>query len=167
MSVCRFSRPTSCRACLTSAIALSYKTLSGSAVFSALVDLLTFFFLWRNCASHRVALRRNNPVINNSVERFAISMNVDRFTVAKNVDRFTVAKNVDRFTVAKNVDRFTVAKNVDRFAVAKNVDRFAVAKNRVLRKLHLSLANSGFLSAACQTLGRFLTPGSLEHSIIP
>jgi hypothetical protein len=116
---------------LTSAIALSYKILSGSAVFSALVDLLTLFFLWRNCASHRVALRRNNPVINNSVERFTISMNGDRF------------------------------------AVAKNVDRFAVAKNRVLRKLHLSLANSGFLSAACQTLGRFLTPGSLEHSIIP
>src|SRR5216684_1866700 len=131
MSVCRFSRPTSCRPCLTSPIALSYKTLSGSAVFSALVDLLTFFFLWRNCASHRVALRRNNPVINNSVDRFA------------------------------------VAKNVDRFAVAKNVDRLAVAKNRVLRKLHLSLANSGFLSAACQTLGRFLTPGSLEQSIIP
>ncbi len=66
-----------------------------------------------------------------------------------------------------NGDRFAVAKNVDRFAVAKNVDRFAVAKNRVLRKLHLSLANSGFLSAACQTLGRFLTPGSLEQSIIP
>src|SRR5258708_37207757 len=83
MSVCRFSQPTSCRACLTSAIALSYKTLSGSAVFSALVDLLTFFFLWRNCASHRVALRRNNPVINNSVERFAVAKNVDRFTVAK------------------------------------------------------------------------------------
>jgi hypothetical protein len=66
--------------------------LSGSAVFSALVDLLTFFFLWRNCASHRVALRRNNPVINNSVERFAIARNVDRFAVAKNVDRFAVAK---------------------------------------------------------------------------
>src|SRR5260370_41141531 len=122
MSVCRFSRPTSCRRCLTSAIALSYKILSGSAVFSALVDLLTLFFLWRNCASHRVALRRNNPVINNSVERFTISM---------------------------------------------NGDRFGVAKNKSLRKLHLSLANSGFLSAACQTLGRFLTPGSLVHSIIP
>jgi hypothetical protein len=111
---------------LTSAIALSYKTLSGSAVFSALVDLLTFFFLWRNCASHRVALRRNNPVINNSVERFAI---------------------------ARNVERFAVAKNVDRFAVAKNVDRFAVAKIKVLRKLHLAFASPGFLSAACQSLG--------------
>jgi hypothetical protein len=66
-----------------------------------------------------------------------------------------------------NGDRFAVAKNVDRFAVAKNVDRFAVAKNRVLRKLHLSLANSGFLYAACQSLGRFLTPRSLEQSIIP
>src|SRR5258706_13014999 len=103
MSVCRFSRPTSCRPCLTSSIALSYRILSGSAVFSALVDLLTLFFLWKTCASHRVALRRNNPVINNSV---------------------------------------------DRFAVAKNVDRFAVAKNRVRCKLHLSLANPGFLSAA-------------------
>src|SRR5258708_11601958 len=113
MSVCRFSRPTSCRPCLTSAIALSYKILSGSAVFSAVVDLLSRFFLWRNCASHRVALRRNNPVINNSVERFTISM---------------------------------------------NGDRFAVAKNRVLRNLHLSLASTGSLSAACQSLGRFLTP---------
>jgi len=100
--------------------------LSGSAVFSALVDLLTFFFLWRNCASHRVALRRNNPVINNSVDRFA---------------------------VAKNVDRFAVAKNVDRFAVAKNVDRLAVAKIKVLCKLHLAFASPGFLSAACQSLG--------------
>src|SRR5260370_8481024 len=118
MIVCRFSRPTSCRPCLTSAIALSYKILSGSAVFSALVDLLTLFFLCRNCASHRVALRRNNPVINNRVERFTISM---------------------------------------------NGDRFAVAKNKLLRKLHLSLANSGFLPSACQTLGHFLPPASLYH----
>src|SRR6266851_2148925 len=149
MSVCRFRRPTSCRPCLTSAIALSYKTLSGSAVFSALVDLLTFFFLWRNCASHRVALRRNNPVINNSVDRFA------------------VAKNVDRFAVAKNVDRFAVAKNVDRFAVAKNVDRLAVAKIKVLCKLHLAFASPGFLSAAGLRLGASSLPRTFEQSIIP
>jgi hypothetical protein len=48
-----------------------------------------------------------------------------------------------------------------------NGDRFAVAKKELLRKLHLSLANSGFLYAACQSLGRFLTPRSLEQSIIP
>src|SRR5260370_13205377 len=140
MSVCRFRRLTSCRTCLTSPIALSYKTLSGSAVFSALVDLLTFFFLWRNCASHRVALRRNNPVINNSVERFAI---------------------------ARNVDRFAVAKNVGRFAVAKNVDRFTVAKIKVLRKLHLAFASPGFLSAPAQSLGGSILPRTFQQAIIP
>src|SRR5882762_9554892 len=102
MSVCRFSRPTSCRPCLTSSIALSYRILSGSAVFSALVDLLTLFFLWKTCASHRVALRRNNPVINNSVDRFAVAKNVDQIAVAKNVDQIAVAKNVDQIAVAKN-----------------------------------------------------------------
>jgi hypothetical protein len=78
-----------------------------------------------------VALRRNNPVINNRAERF------------------------------------TTAKNVDRFAVAKNIDRFAVAKNKVRRKLHLSLANPGFLTAACQSLGRFLTPqfGMINYTL--
>src|SRR5713226_7205731 len=54
-----------------SATALSYSILSGSAVFSALVDLLTLFFLWKICASHRVALSRNSPVISNRAGRLA------------------------------------------------------------------------------------------------
>src|SRR6266852_1851481 len=83
MSVCRFSRPTSCRPCLMSAMALSYSILSGSAVFSALVDLLTLFFLWKICASHRVALSRNSPVITNSADRLTVARIVDRLTVAK------------------------------------------------------------------------------------
>src|SRR6266849_7126637 len=82
MSVCRFSRPTSCRPCLMSATALSYSILSGSAVFSALVDLLTLFFLWKICASHRVALSRNNPVITNRADRFALARDVESLTVA-------------------------------------------------------------------------------------
>jgi hypothetical protein len=107
--------------------------LSGSAVFSALVDLLTLFFLWKTCASHRVALSRNKPVINNRVALF---------------------------TIARNVDRSAVAKKFDRSAVAKN-------ENKIRRKLHLSLEYPGFLSAACRSPGRFLTPRSLERSIIP
>src|SRR5712692_8316381 len=92
MSVCRFSRPTSCRPCLMSAMALSYSILSGSAVFSALVDLLTLFFLWKICASHRVALSKNSPVITNSADRLTVARIVDRLTVARIVDRLTVAK---------------------------------------------------------------------------
>src|SRR5437016_5567395 len=84
MSVCRFSRPTSCRPRLTSSIALLYRILSGSAVFSALVDLLTFFFLWKICASHRAALSRNSPIVTNKVNRFVVASNVDRLTVASN-----------------------------------------------------------------------------------
>src|SRR6266849_10938280 len=66
-----------------SAMALSYSILSGSAVFSALVDLLTLFFLWKICASHRVALSRNSPVITNSADRLTVARIVDRLTVAK------------------------------------------------------------------------------------
>src|SRR5260370_9417541 len=83
MSVCRFSRPTSCRPCLMAVMALSYMILSGFAVFSAFVDLLTLFFLWKICASHRVALSRNSPVITNRADRFALTRNVERLTVAK------------------------------------------------------------------------------------
>src|SRR5256885_9409037 len=84
MSVCRFSRPTSCRPCLTSSIALSYRILSGSAVFSALVDLLTFFFLRNTCASDRVALSRSSPIITNRVHRIVVGRNVDHLAVASN-----------------------------------------------------------------------------------
>src|SRR5437762_3422520 len=84
MSVCRFSRPTSCRPCLTSSIALSYRILSGSAVFSALVDLLTFFFLRKTCASDRVALNRSSPIITNRVHRIVVGRNVDHLAVASN-----------------------------------------------------------------------------------
>src|SRR5713226_9416452 len=70
-----------------SAMALSYSILSGSAVFSALVDLLTLFFLWKIWALHRVALSRNSPVITNSADRFTVARNVDRLTVARNVVR--------------------------------------------------------------------------------
>src|SRR5260370_32561039 len=71
MSVWKFSRTTSCRPCLMSSIALSYRILSCSAVFYALVDLLTLFFLWKICASHRVALSRNSPVTSNRAGRLA------------------------------------------------------------------------------------------------
>src|SRR5947207_112526 len=84
MRVCRFSRPTSCRPCLTSSIALSYRILSGSAVFSALVDLLTFFFLRNTCASDRVALSRSSPIITNRVHRIVVGRNVDHLAVASN-----------------------------------------------------------------------------------
>jgi hypothetical protein len=87
-----------------------------------------------------VALRRNNPVINNRVERFAI---------------------------ARNVDRFAVAKNVDRFAVAKNVDRFAVAKTKVLRKLHLAFASPGFLSAPAKALALPDSPALSNNQLYP
>src|SRR2546427_7221708 len=73
MSVCRFNRPTSCRPCLTSSIALLYRILSGSAVFSALVDLFTFFFLWKICASHVVALSRNSPPAATIASHFALT----------------------------------------------------------------------------------------------
>src|SRR5580698_7100976 len=59
MSVCRFSRPTSCRPCLMSSIALSYKILSGWALLSALVDLSTFF-LWKIWALDEVAPSKNS-----------------------------------------------------------------------------------------------------------
>src|SRR5256885_7434867 len=84
MRVCKFSRPTSCRPCLTSSIALSYRILSGSAVFSALVDLLTFFFLCHTFASDRVALSRKSPIITNRVHRMVVGRNVDRLSVASN-----------------------------------------------------------------------------------
>src|SRR2546422_6670354 len=73
ISVCRFNRPTSCRPCLTSSIALLYRILSGSAVFSALVDLFTFFFLWKICASHVVALSRNSPPAATIASHFALT----------------------------------------------------------------------------------------------
>src|SRR6266436_2573199 len=75
MSVCRFSRSTSCRPCLTSSMALSYRILSGSALFSALVDLLTLFFLWKICASLCVALSRKIPAITNRVGRLTAAKN--------------------------------------------------------------------------------------------
>src|SRR5580704_3927483 len=59
MSVCRFSRPTSCRPCLISSIALSYRILSGCALLSTLVDLSTFF-LWKIWASTDVAPSKNS-----------------------------------------------------------------------------------------------------------
>src|SRR5271154_593223 len=59
MRVCRFNRPTSCRPCLMSSIALSYKILSGWALLSTLVDLSTFF-LWKIWASTDVAPRKNS-----------------------------------------------------------------------------------------------------------
>src|SRR5260370_19691773 len=91
MSVCKFRRPTSCRPCLISSMALSYRILSGSAVFSALVDLLTFFFLWKICASLCVALSRRIPDITNRAERFTLDSNVCRLTAARNVHCLTVA----------------------------------------------------------------------------
>src|SRR5208282_3022747 len=51
MSVCMFSRPTSCRPCWMSSTALSYRILSGCALLSTLVDLSTFFFLWKICVT--------------------------------------------------------------------------------------------------------------------
>src|ERR1700674_852661 len=64
MSVCKPSRPTSCRPCLMSATARLYRILSGSAVLSALVDLFNFFFfLWGIWASLELALN-SNPAIN-------------------------------------------------------------------------------------------------------
>src|SRR4249920_3101147 len=55
-----FRRPTSCRPCLMSSIALSYRILSGCELLSALVDLLTFFFLWKICALLAVAPSKNS-----------------------------------------------------------------------------------------------------------
>src|SRR5580692_8240859 len=60
MSVCMFSRPTSCFPCLMSSLARSYRILSGCALLSALVDLLTFFFLCKSCASLVAALHKNS-----------------------------------------------------------------------------------------------------------
>jgi hypothetical protein len=75
MSVCMFSRPTSCRPCLTSSIALSYRILSGCALLSTLVDLLTFFFLWRIwviCASLLVAPSKNSAPRTQSARPFLV-----------------------------------------------------------------------------------------------
>src|SRR5271155_4794741 len=44
-----------------SSMARSYRILSGSAVLSALVDLSTFFFLWRICASQVFTVSAANP----------------------------------------------------------------------------------------------------------
>src|SRR5277367_1508698 len=44
-----------------SSMARSYRTLSGSAVLSALVDLSTFFFLWRICASQVLTVSAASP----------------------------------------------------------------------------------------------------------
>src|SRR5207237_3843363 len=72
ISVCKFRRTTSCRPCLMSAIALSYRILSGSAVLSALVDLLTFFFLCNgHCALLGAALSSINPPAISRVNSFA------------------------------------------------------------------------------------------------
>src|SRR5215469_10624660 len=76
MSVCRLSRPTSCLPCLMSSIALSYRILSGSALLSTLVDLLTFFFLCNgHCAWLGVALSAISPAaIARMVSHFALAL---------------------------------------------------------------------------------------------
>src|SRR5271170_7755785 len=59
-----------------SSMARSYNTLSGSAVLSGLVDLLTFFFLCSSWASHWLALRNSSPpaiiAVIRVVNRFAV-----------------------------------------------------------------------------------------------
>src|SRR6202040_3244019 len=75
MSVCMFSRPTSCRPCLISSMALSYRILSGCALLSTPVDLFIFFFLWRIwliCASLVVAPSKNSAPKTQSARPFLV-----------------------------------------------------------------------------------------------
>src|SRR5580704_4650548 len=75
-----FSRPTSCRPCLMSSIALSYRILSGWALLSTPVDLLTFFFLWKicvTCASLGVALNKNSAPRTQSARPLQVTFNFE------------------------------------------------------------------------------------------
>src|SRR5579872_1142286 len=83
MSVCMFRRPTSCRPCLMSSIALSSRILSGWALLSTPVDLLTFFFRCRSCASLDVALNKNSaPRTQSAIPLPAVpTFDVAEFTV--------------------------------------------------------------------------------------
>src|SRR6266403_6003739 len=124
ISVWRFSRPTSCRPCLTSSMALLYRILSGSAVLSALVDLLTLFFLWRICASLCVVLSSNNPVITNRAGRLTAAKEVRsklHLSLESGVPRCGLPKPVGRLTAAKSdaASWLPVARNVRLYSYRK------------------------------------------------
>src|SRR5580700_4642741 len=77
MSVCIFSRPTSCRPCLTSSMALSYRILSGCALLSTAVDLLTFFFLWKIWAFDVVDPSKNSAPKTQSARLLPVTCSFD------------------------------------------------------------------------------------------
>src|SRR5208283_1375769 len=67
--VCKPKRPTSCRPCLISFMALSYNCLSGSTVLLVSVDLSTGFFLCKIWAVHWLAVTSVSAHMRRSANR--------------------------------------------------------------------------------------------------